>query len=207
MKTEQEPRSNTKQGGYTLVELMVGLVLSLLTLTLLGQTFITQNHAYDKESKVVQMQQNARMAMLVMTGELHQAGYTPEGIGCIPGADVTGQSFSDGVSENVEEMGVDAFTFQGDIDGDYTTETVRYSWSGTEGDPLMREVWKWNSVTNTWDAAGDPQEVADNIKSLVFTYDAALKADVKMITVLLTASNASGDRNQTLRTKVWARNL
>jgi len=61
--------------GFTLVELLITMTISLIILTALSSTFLMQRKIYDVQEQVVEMVQNARAAMDMMTREIRMAGY------------------------------------------------------------------------------------------------------------------------------------
>jgi type II secretory pathway pseudopilin PulG len=67
-----ETRSNV---GFTLVEIMVAIVLGLVILAGVFQTFRTQHDSYIVQDQVAAMQQNLRAAMYLITRDLQMAGW------------------------------------------------------------------------------------------------------------------------------------
>ena len=61
--------------GFTLLELMVGLAVGLVTFTFVGLFFTNQTKTHEDHHMVVNMQQNGRAAIAVMNNELMMAGY------------------------------------------------------------------------------------------------------------------------------------
>lgn len=172
-------QSNREQ-GISLVELMI--VTALLGLVMAGiyNMFVHQQKSYSVQDHVSAMQQNARVGLEYMVKHIRMAGYVPENIPFdvfdpplptpqkpAPGSDVPGQPFTDGDDEAIEEATANSITFQGDIDNDAKTETVRYALSGTD---LTMEVWKWNAGTTSWGSSTGPQVIAQDIESLAITY-------------------------------------
>ena len=173
-------REREQEWGVTLVEMMVVLAILGIVMTGMYNTFIFQQKNYSVQDNVVVMQQNVRVGLDYMVKGIRMAGYIPEDIPFDPSnppvptpqdpaptTDVSSESFTDGVSESIEEATASAITFQADIDDDAITETVRYVLNGTN---LTREVWEWNAVGTSWNASGGALIVAENIESMVFTY-------------------------------------
>ena len=105
----------TKERGFTLTELMI--VTGLLGLVLSGMynMFVHQQKSYTVQDDVAVMQQNVRIGLSYMVKDIRMAGYTPETIPFdpsdpptptpqkpAPGADVPGQTFTDGDAEDNE---------------------------------------------------------------------------------------------------------
>ena len=68
-----------RQAGFTLVELMITMLLSLVVLTGIYEVFQAQQKAHATNTKVVEMQQNTRAALAIMERDIRMAGYSPTG--------------------------------------------------------------------------------------------------------------------------------
>jgi len=90
-----------KERGFTLIELLIAMTIGLIILTALSSTFLMQRKIYDVQEQIVEMVQNARAAMDMMTREIGMAGYNP-----------AGASF-DGITYNTGQLQIRA-----DLDGD-----------------------------------------------------------------------------------------
>ena len=66
-----------QNSGFTLLELMVAMVIAILVLGSIFQTYRSHLKARSAQQMVIAMQQNARTAMLLMKRELRMAGYRP----------------------------------------------------------------------------------------------------------------------------------
>ena len=66
---------NTKEAGFTLVELLVTLAITLIVVASLSSTFVFQQKAYDTQQQINEMVQNARAAMDLMSSEMMMTGY------------------------------------------------------------------------------------------------------------------------------------
>jgi prepilin-type N-terminal cleavage/methylation domain-containing protein len=64
-----------KQRGMTLIELLVAMAITGLLGAGVYRTFTGQQHTYEVQDQVVDMQQNVRMAISRMTRELRMAGF------------------------------------------------------------------------------------------------------------------------------------
>jgi len=64
--------------GFTLVELMVAVTISLLLLVGLSQLFVSNNHAQAEIEKANRQVENGRYAMQLLGGDLRNAGYYAE---------------------------------------------------------------------------------------------------------------------------------
>jgi type IV pilus assembly protein PilW len=63
--------------GFTLVELLVGMAVSLLAMGAIYSTFLSQHKSYLVQDQTATMQQNIRAAMFYMQREIRMAGLDP----------------------------------------------------------------------------------------------------------------------------------
>ena len=77
-----------KQAGLTLIELMIVLVLSSIVTAAIFATFISQQKSYATQTKVSDMQQNARAALTLMERDLRITGF------CVGDTGFTVQTFA-----------------------------------------------------------------------------------------------------------------
>ena len=64
--------------GFTLIELLIAMVVALVILGATYGIFISQNKEISNQDKIVEMQQNVRAAMDMMSREVRMAGYNPK---------------------------------------------------------------------------------------------------------------------------------
>jgi prepilin-type N-terminal cleavage/methylation domain-containing protein len=67
--------ANTNPKGVTLIELLIALVISSILTAAIYRTFISQQRIFAEEEQVVEMQQNARVAINQMLKEIRMAGF------------------------------------------------------------------------------------------------------------------------------------
>ncbi len=136
--------------GFTIVELIVAMAVSLLVMGAICSTFLSQNKSYLAQEEVAAMQQNLRAAMFYMQREIRMAGCDPFEIGGIgiTAANANSISFTEDVTGN---------TTGSPPDGDVldANESITYSMNGG------------NLTRNT---GGGNQVVAQNIDALDFVY-------------------------------------
>lgn len=68
------------QGGFTLVELMIALVLGLLVVAAAGGMFLSNNRVYGSAESLNRIQENSRTSFELMSRDIREAGSTPCGL-------------------------------------------------------------------------------------------------------------------------------
>jgi type IV pilus assembly protein PilW len=66
-----------RQSGFTLVEMMVAVAISLVVILGFTLTFVSIKQSFISQDKTAQLQDNERLAMAILTGSGQQAGYYP----------------------------------------------------------------------------------------------------------------------------------
>ena len=69
------------QSGFTLVELMVGIVVSAIVAVGVFSSYKTTSQTVMAQRQVADMQQQMRGSQFVMAGDIRAAGYDPVGAG------------------------------------------------------------------------------------------------------------------------------
>ena len=139
--------------GFTLIELMVGMVVSMMIIAAIYASHRSQSEANLTQQMITEMHQNARAAMFSMVRDIRSAGYDPTGN--------TNASIIIADDDQIE------FTIDRNADGDFTTpdpppddldpnERIAYSLTDEN---LGRSIW-----------GAVPQTVAENIEILNFVY-------------------------------------
>ena len=107
--------SYNEMRGFSLAELLVAMVIGLVILGAGYNLIIIQNKTLSSQEQIVEMQQNVRTALDMMTREVRLAGYNP-----------AGAAFS-GITVNASQLEVKA-----DLDGNASLsgqEDIVYSLS------------------------------------------------------------------------------
>ena len=68
-----------KNSGFTLIEILIGMVLTSIVSIGIFQAYNSQQRSQIAQQQSVDMQQNIRAAMMIMTKEIRKAGYDPTG--------------------------------------------------------------------------------------------------------------------------------
>ncbi|MCF6289810.1 MAG: prepilin-type N-terminal cleavage/methylation domain-containing protein [Desulfobacterales bacterium] len=66
-----------QQSGFTIVELMIAVLVSLIALTGIYQAFVSFTNNANVQEQIIEMQQNLRIGMKRMADEIRKAGYDP----------------------------------------------------------------------------------------------------------------------------------
>ncbi len=77
--------------GFSLVEMLIALVLGLVLLTGIGHLFMATNKTYALQDELSRIQENARLAMEILTRDIRMASYT----GCPSQTDLANVLYSE----------------------------------------------------------------------------------------------------------------
>jgi type IV pilus assembly protein PilW len=72
-------KTQKRQQGFTLVEIMVAIALSLLLIAGVIQIYISSKESYRVQSELARLQENQRIAMEFLQNNIQQAGFKPYG--------------------------------------------------------------------------------------------------------------------------------
>ncbi len=116
--------SNINKKGFTLVELMITMVISLIIMGAIFSAYQIQQKTYAAQNQVTEMQQNIRVAMDFLLREIRMAGYDPA-------QNVMKESNNYGILEAT----IGRFKFLQDLNSDGDTsdanETITFGFSNT----------------------------------------------------------------------------
>ncbi|OGQ97613.1 MAG: hypothetical protein A2521_10570 [Deltaproteobacteria bacterium RIFOXYD12_FULL_57_12] len=188
-----------KRQGFSLVELMVALALSLLVMGFLARLFISQKKNYDDQAVISEMQENVKTGMLMMTTELTSAGYNPAGA----------------AGAGIIQADATVLRVTMDLNGDKDVLDLN---------PDEDVTFAYNSANKELTRAtsgGTGQALAGNIQSMAFAYfdgsgnalttlplSSGNRALVRRIKVTITATTAKdASKTRTLSSDVRPRNL
>jgi type IV pilus assembly protein PilW len=141
---------NVSNQGFTLVELLIGMVVALLAMGAIYTTFLGQHRSYHEQEETAAMQQNLRAAMYYMQREIRMAGCDPLNTGNfgITTAHANTITFTEDINNGTVGQPPDGVLQAG--------ENITYSWNNGN---LVRSV-----------GGGGNQLVAQNINALDFVY-------------------------------------
>ena len=170
-----------KNAGFTIIELLIALTLSLVVLTSVSGAFVSQRKTYDAQEQMTEMIQGTRAVMEIFTRDVKLAGFNP-----------TGSTTLVGIPYNTTQLEIRA-----DLDGDGTAtssdtnELIIYTHDSTNLE-IDRDAGQAFSYAKL---------LAEDIESFTFDYlDAdgnatTTAADIRMIEVAITARTAKPDPN------------
>ncbi len=224
-----------KPQGFSLVELMIAMLVGMVVLGSLYNLFTVQGKLLGNQGMAVEMQQNARMAMDMMTREMRLAGYypmrdfNPPPATTLPKCDGTlPNSLTNAAcvgmlnaAGTVVKFNLDVSDEYGDLPPDGATdgpnETITYGlYTSTAGGVSVKCLGRKTTNDSSY------QPVVENIDSLTFTYlnsagSAAATIDtIRSIQVTVVAKTAKADpsyptnmgyRTYTLTSRITPRNL
>ncbi|MBF0257943.1 MAG: PilW family protein [Desulfamplus sp.] len=75
---KRTPFLRNKPKGFTLIEIMISLVISIILIGATYQVFINQNKSYIIQEEIVEMQQTLRGALVILERDIRLAGYDPQ---------------------------------------------------------------------------------------------------------------------------------
>ena len=136
--------------GFTIVELLVAMVVSLLALCAIYSTFLSQHKSYVAQGETAAMHQNIRTAMFYMQREIRMAGCDP-----------TGNANARIITANATSI-----NFTEDVRGDL----VGSDSDGATDDPNENVTYALNANNLVRNTGGGDQMVAQNIDALDFVY-------------------------------------
>lgn len=175
------------EDGFSLVELLVAMAISLVVLASVYSVFRSQQKSTLVREQINMMQQNIRAGMTVMTRDIRMAGYIHPAITAPLAAGIT--------VANAKDL---TFTLLADRSSSPDPavnflETIKYSLfdKDIDGDQdLVKEI----------NNSGDPLIVAENIDALDFVYldenggVTANLADIRSVQVTMVAKTGRGDQ-------------
>ncbi len=175
-----------RESGFTLVELLVTMVISLVVMGGIYSTYYSQQKSYLAQEQVAAMQQNLRAAMYNIADEIRMAGY-----------DATGSNLFGLVANGSDGRITDAnnIYFTLDWDGDGVVDV--------NGDEQKAFRLNNGNLEKYSTDAVDWQTVAENIDALNFAYldeDGNVTAnlsDIRSIEVSIVARTGRGDLGYT----------
>lgn len=158
--------------GFTLLELLIGLVLSIVMLTSMFSLYYgaargaAQNESRtvaDREARMINHRLSRDFKLVGLLAPLDCNGDSNDAR-----RDVPGMPWSDSLRQDFEEANTYSIVFTCDIDDDGFTETTRYVRDpGTSR--LIQFAWKWSRDSMMWSPPVS-RAVADHVDHILFNY-------------------------------------
>jgi type IV pilus assembly protein PilW len=208
---------NKNNAGFTLVELLMAMAITTIVSAGIVGAYRSQQNTQLAQKQSVEMQQNIRAALYIMTSEIRMAGYDPEGTN---GAGIVNAGDGSNSSNRL------IFTY---FNADAQNDGLDNNNDGNIDEPGENlqavEYYLYDSLSDGTIDLGRRNgarldAIADNIQTLQFTYlDAdsnvtTTLSDIRSIQILIVATtdvnelNYTGtNNNRTLTTTVKCRNL
>jgi type IV pilus assembly protein PilW len=200
------PSSNSE--GFTLVELLITMLVSGVIMAGIYTAYLSQQRMYTAQEQVVEMQQNIRAALDIITRGIRMAGYDP--LRAAGSGFLTAQVGHIRFTQDIEGNGA------GDGDGalDDAGEFVDYGFSVADDadrngipDAVTNGVPNAASLSVRMDSVfasvAPYQAIADNIQAIEFLYrdsadnPTAVLADIRLVRISILARTAIPDPQYT----------
>jgi type II secretory pathway pseudopilin PulG len=158
--------------GFTLLELLIGLVLSIVMLTSLFSLYYgaargaAQNEtlaAADREARMINHRLARDFKMIGLLAPLDCNGDSND-----VNRDVPGMSWSDSLRQDFEFANTYSIVFTCDIDNDSATETVCYV-RDPHTDRLIQYTWEWSRDSLLWSPPAS-KAIANHVDYVLFNY-------------------------------------
>jgi len=195
---------HTRESGLTLVELLIGVVLSLIVLIGVHSLFVSQTRAYSVSNQIMDMQGTARFALNLIVSNLQMAGYDPQASNIVG---ITAYKDNDFTPTNdpALSLGTDTqlyFTVDSDGDGVIDNNDSERFGFRVNSDRLESAV-----ISNFDGRIASWQPALDNIESMTISYTYA-DGNSSMLVGLpdnsLTGRNFNNIRSVTVSLRVRA---
>ncbi len=196
----------TREGGFTLIELMMAMTIMLLVMSAIMTTFRSQTRSWVAGQEIANMQQNLRAGMYYLERSIRMAGYDPSFVKTFGFRSNLPMPHNDkGATTN--STGI-AFTL--DSDGDTNIDTNSNEQVAYRHNPINNEL----EILDI-DGGGQWVAVAESISAIAFTYlDASnvpttVLDDIRSVQITLTAqsSRASVTSTRSITSRVRCRNM
>ena len=194
----------TRESGLTLVELLIGVVLSLSVLIGVHSLFVSQTRAYSVSNQILDMQGTARFALNLIVRNLQMAGYDPQASNMVGITAYKNNDFTP-TNDPALSLGTDTqlyFTVDSDGDGVIDNNDSERFGFRVNSDRLESAV-----ISNLDGRIASWQPALDNIESMTISYtyaDGNSSMVVGMPDNSLTGRNFNNIRSVTVSLRVRA---
>jgi type IV pilus assembly protein PilW len=157
--------------GFSLIELMVAIAISVIVATFIFSAFIFQNKSYITQDQVVKLQQNNRASIDLMVRDIRMAGYDPTNNAGATIIAATANTITFTLDANADE------TLDSDGNGLFDTdEAITYALydSPLDSDTLIDDLGRDpDGLSALGGGTATFQPVAENIEAMEFWYTLA----------------------------------
>jgi type IV pilus assembly protein PilW len=193
------PENNER--GFTIIELVVGLAISLILLGVAVKIFLVQQRAYSVQEQLSEMQQNIRSAMDMIVRETKMAGFDPADLGFV------------GIGNN---SGATSIQILADINGEDGVlgddEDITYSYDAADlqierngaGNPIAENI---TGFTVLYFYATGPPDIGTSTPNLIRQIDITITGRTDKTDPDLKRVDGVGYRYGTLTTHITPENL
>jgi type IV pilus assembly protein PilW len=148
-------REQSAERGFTLIEILVSFAIFLSIFLVVLRIYSSSSDFRVRSEKRLDIQQNARLAIALMTRQIRMGGYYPENFGSPAPSPL--------IANPVYAATDTAFAFHGDSDGNGTSNMYVFCLDGT----TLRSL---KQTPGTSIACSTGNAVATNVTSLNFAY-------------------------------------
>ena len=151
----------TIEHGFSLVELLIAMTLSLIVLASISSAFISQRKTYNAEEQKTVMIQTARGAMAIISSEVKMAGYHPTNASTLQTTDASAATYV-GMLYNATQLQI-----KSDLNADGETDET-----ATADDANEEIIYTEDSGNLEIDRTegGNTITLAENIEDFSFNY-------------------------------------
>lgn len=152
-----------QQKGFTLIELMISMAVGGIVMAAVMTSFFSQHETYLAQDEVVEMQQNARIAMDMLAHDIRTIGYDPDNRGAAlttSGIDANGTASTLTFTRDDETGGLETIEYSL---YDAFASTTPPKNDGNVDDLALK-------ITDKSGVSGGRQPIAENINQLEFRY-------------------------------------
>jgi len=183
-----------QQKGFTLIELMIAMTVGGIVMAAVMTSFFSQHETYLAQDEVVEMQQNARIAMDMLARDIRTIGYDPDSLGAAlttSGIDANGTASTLTFTRDDETGGLETI--------EYSLYDAFVSATPPKNDGKVDDLAL--QVTDKFGNSGGRQPIAENISQLEFRYldengnPTSTLAKVQSIQVSLLVQSSNGATN------------
>jgi type IV pilus assembly protein PilW len=154
--------------GYTLVELLIALVVSMIAIGAVYSVYAVQQQHFSNQQLILTAQQNLRGALMVIEQEIRIVGYDPEDSGGFGLEDVRRYDVVKNTELNIDGQPVLFYTYDVNEDG-----VLDESGKGRNKEhPKFRisDIHNDGRICLAWDNGSGRRPLAENIQAIGFAY-------------------------------------